>query len=150
MTKNIMKEAHKMTKEMKAQYPEINYSFQLGLNIQYLLEGDKEMTITTNYGANEQKVREAIKTADARTIGFALKAFEEALESEKVAAIIADVKARCEREGSFENLNSYAAHMLVADLNSYVTVRTGNKDLDSKMMVVLRKVLQSDLKVTVK
>ena len=44
MTRNMMQTAHKMTKEMKAQYPEINYSFQLGLNIQFLLEEEKEMT----------------------------------------------------------------------------------------------------------
>ena len=34
----IMKEAHRMTKELKAKYPEIDYNFQLGLCLQYLIE----------------------------------------------------------------------------------------------------------------
>lgn len=34
--KNIMKEAHKLTKEIKKEYPEVDYKFQLGLCISYL------------------------------------------------------------------------------------------------------------------
>ena len=41
MTKEIMKAAHKMTKEMKSVYNEIDYKLQLKLNIQYLLELSK-------------------------------------------------------------------------------------------------------------
>lgn len=41
----IMKEAHRMTKELKAKYPEIDYSFQLGLCISYLIEEYQEMDI---------------------------------------------------------------------------------------------------------
>ena len=29
--KNIMKEAHKIAKEIKAKYPNVDYKFQLGL-----------------------------------------------------------------------------------------------------------------------
>jgi hypothetical protein len=42
--KNIMKAAHKMAKEIRAEFPEVNYSFQLGLCISYLAkEGENEM-----------------------------------------------------------------------------------------------------------
>lgn len=41
----IMKEAHRMTKELKAKYPEIDYNFQLGLCISYLIEEYQEMDI---------------------------------------------------------------------------------------------------------
>lgn len=54
--KKIMKEAHKLTKEMKAKYPEINYQTQLGLFISYLLEEKKtQSTKRRNYGSFSKK-----------------------------------------------------------------------------------------------
>lgn len=43
--KNIMKEAHKMTKEIKREYPEVDYKAQLGICLSFLSknEGDVEM-----------------------------------------------------------------------------------------------------------
>ena len=41
--KNILKKAHKLTKEIKEEYPEIDYKAQLGICISYL---SKEETIT--------------------------------------------------------------------------------------------------------
>lgn len=43
--KNIMKKAHEMTRELKEKYPEINYQFQLGLCISYLLEEKEETAV---------------------------------------------------------------------------------------------------------
>ena len=45
--KNIMKEAHKLTREIKAEFPEVDYKFQLGICISYLSknEGVENMTI---------------------------------------------------------------------------------------------------------
>ena len=39
--KNIMKEAHKLTKEIKKEFPEVDYRFQLGLCISYLYKNEK-------------------------------------------------------------------------------------------------------------
>lgn len=41
--KEIMIKAHKMTKEIKNEYPEVDYKFQLGLCLAYLQEGGNEM-----------------------------------------------------------------------------------------------------------
>ena len=42
--KNVMKAAHKMAKEIKAEYPNVDYKFQLGLCISYLSKkGENEM-----------------------------------------------------------------------------------------------------------
>lgn len=51
--KELMIKAHKMTKEIKTQYPSIDYKFQLGLCLSYLQEeGGKEMIkYTTKNGA---------------------------------------------------------------------------------------------------
>lgn len=38
--KNVMKEAHKLTKEIKREYPNVDYKAQLGICISYLMEGD--------------------------------------------------------------------------------------------------------------
>ena len=44
MKRNLMKEAHKMTKKIKEQYPEVDYKAQLGLCLSFLSqEGGKEM-----------------------------------------------------------------------------------------------------------
>ena len=46
MKRNLMKEAHKMTKEIKEQYPEVDYQAQLGLCLSFLAqEGGQEMKI---------------------------------------------------------------------------------------------------------
>ena len=38
--KNVMKEAHKLTREIKAEFPEVDYKFQLGLCISYLSKNE--------------------------------------------------------------------------------------------------------------
>ena len=45
MKRNLMKEAHKLTKEIKKQYPEVDYKTQLGLCLSFLSQekGEKEM-----------------------------------------------------------------------------------------------------------
>ena len=44
MKRNLMKEAHKLTKEIKKQYPEVDYKTQLGLCLSFLSqEGGKVM-----------------------------------------------------------------------------------------------------------
>lgn len=41
--KQVMKKAHKMTKEIKKEYPEVDYRTQLGLCLSYLIKEEKEM-----------------------------------------------------------------------------------------------------------
>lgn len=44
LTSKIIKEAHKMAKEIKKQFPEVDYKFQFGLNLSYLLKkGENKM-----------------------------------------------------------------------------------------------------------
>lgn len=35
--KNLIKEAHRIAREIKREYPKVNYKFQFGLNVKYLL-----------------------------------------------------------------------------------------------------------------
>lgn len=64
LNKNLLKEAHKMTKEIKKEYPEVDYKAQLGICISYLankkevrqmaeLEGtEKQVEFATNIREN--------------------------------------------------------------------------------------------------
>ena len=54
-SKEIMIKAHKMVKDIKGQYPEINYQFQLGLCLSYLIEEGKSMS---------ERVEELMKEMD--------------------------------------------------------------------------------------
>ena len=52
MKRNLMKEAHEMTKEIKEQYPEVDYKFQLSLCLSFLSQnGGKEMLLKESYKA---------------------------------------------------------------------------------------------------
>lgn len=50
--KNLMKEAHKMTKGIKAKYENVDYKAQLGLCLSFLLENKEEVEMTK---AREEK-----------------------------------------------------------------------------------------------
>ena len=41
--KELMKKAHEITREIKAEYPEVDYKFQLGLCLSYLMKGNDNM-----------------------------------------------------------------------------------------------------------
>lgn len=49
----IMKEAHRLTREIKGEFPEVDYKTQLGLCISYLLEGIKGEDEMKNERVNE-------------------------------------------------------------------------------------------------
>lgn len=69
MTKEIMKKAHELTKEMKKQYPEINYQMQLGLNIQFLIELSSELNVekAQRMITNEKEVRQRYNGSNLST-----------------------------------------------------------------------------------
>lgn len=71
MKKNLMKEAHKMTKEIKEQYPEVDYQAQLGLCLSFLAqEGEQEMKIE---GKSEKQIKYAENCRDSRIAQFERK-----------------------------------------------------------------------------
>nr|DAM24334.1 MAG TPA: hypothetical protein [Caudoviricetes sp.] len=71
MKRNLMKEAHKMTKEIKEQYPEVDYQAQLGLCLSFLAqEGEQEMKIE---GKSEKQIKYAENCRDSRIAQFERK-----------------------------------------------------------------------------
>ena len=54
MKRNLMKEAHKMTKEIKEQYPEVDYQAQLGLCLSFLSQKKEEKEMVELKGSEKQ------------------------------------------------------------------------------------------------
>lgn len=50
--KNIMKEAHRLTKKIKAEFPNVDYKFQLGICISYLCENKKKEDVKMEFVKN--------------------------------------------------------------------------------------------------
>ena len=51
---NIMKEAHKLTREIKKEFPNIDYKFQLGLCISYLHKNKEAIKVLELKGTEKQ------------------------------------------------------------------------------------------------
>ena len=56
MKRNLMKEAHKLTKEIKKQYPEVDYKTQLGLCLSFLSQ-EKEGNEMVELKGTEKQVK---------------------------------------------------------------------------------------------
>lgn len=52
--KNVMKEAHKLAKEIKAEFPEVDYKAQLGICISYLSMNKGEVKMVELQGTEKQ------------------------------------------------------------------------------------------------
>ena len=74
--KELMRKAHQLTKEIKAEFPEVNYSAQLGLCITYLMKEGNEMK---ELKGSEKQVAwaEKIRTEQLNSLEFKAREFEE-------------------------------------------------------------------------
>ena len=73
MKKNLMKKAHEMAKEIKEQYPEVDYQAQLGLCLSFLSqeqEGEQEMK---ELKGTEKQVKYAEDCRETRIVQFERK-----------------------------------------------------------------------------
>ena len=71
MKRNLMKEAHKLTKEIKEQYPEVDYRTQLSLCLSFLAsKGGQEMKIE---GKSEKQIKYAEDCRAKRIVQFERK-----------------------------------------------------------------------------
>lgn len=93
LNKNLLKEAHKITKEIKKEYPEVNYKAQLGICISFLY--NKEVKGMVELKGTEKQVRwaEEIRKEmlDTKNIEMALNKFG-SHKSEKVQAVLSILK----------------------------------------------------------
>ncbi|ABG87889.1 hypothetical protein [Clostridium perfringens] len=74
----VMKEAHKMTKEIKKEFPEVDYKFQLGICMSYLLNRKGENEMVELQGSEKQvKWALSIREKTISTINEAINFLEE-------------------------------------------------------------------------
>jgi len=78
ITREIMIVAHKMTKEIKTEFAEVNYSFQLGLCMSYLAkEGVNKMLAIINGSEKQIAWAEKIRIEQIETMNKEAKYFVE-------------------------------------------------------------------------
>ena len=96
---NILKRAHQLTKEIKNQYPEVDYKAQLGICLTFLYD-NKEVKGMVELEGTEKQVRwaEEIRREmlDTKNIEMASNKFG-AMESEKVQAVLSILRNFKER-----------------------------------------------------
>ena len=81
----LMKEAHRLTKKIKNEFPEVNYKFQLGICMSYLLNGEGENEMVELQGSEKQvKWATDIRENTIKSIDRALEKLEE-IQSERVS-----------------------------------------------------------------
>lgn len=74
----LMKEAHRLTKKIKNEFPEVNYKFQLGICMSYLLNGEGENEMVELQGSEKQvKWALSIREKTISTINEAINFLEE-------------------------------------------------------------------------
>ena len=66
--KNVMKAAHKMAKEIKREYPEVNYKFQLGLCISYLSQNEGDDVEMVELKGSEKQIKWAEELREVVTM----------------------------------------------------------------------------------
>ncbi|WP_415287233.1 hypothetical protein [Clostridium perfringens] len=80
----VMKEAHRLTKEIKKEFPNVDYKFQLGICMSYLLNGEGENEMVELQGSEKQvKWATDIRENTIKNIERALERLEE-IQSERV------------------------------------------------------------------
>ncbi len=74
----VMKEAHRLTKEIKNEFPEVDYKFQLGICMSYLLNRKGENEMVELQGSEKQvKWALSIREKTISTINEAINFLEE-------------------------------------------------------------------------
>lgn len=74
--KELMIKAHKMTKEIKNEYPEVDYKFQLGLCLAYLQEEGSEKMVELKGSEKQIKWAEDIRKVVIEATKGAVEALE--------------------------------------------------------------------------
>ena len=80
--KELMVKAHKMTKEIKNEYPTVDYKFQLGLCLAYLYENEGEKEMVELKGSEKQiawakEIKEVVLEMAERTVEGATARYNE-------------------------------------------------------------------------
>lgn len=84
LNSKIVKEAHKMAKEIKREYPEVNYQVQFGLCLSYLLKGEENTMVELKGSEKQVKWAEDIKKELLNMVTDYKKSFNKSLNQRKI------------------------------------------------------------------
>ena len=94
--KELMVKAHKMTKEIKREYPEVDYKFQLGLCLAYL-QSEGEVKMVELKGSEKQvkwanDIREVVLLASRRNLELKQEFYNEKPNSKMRTRVLNEAK----------------------------------------------------------
>ena len=107
--KELFIKAHKMAREIKSQYPEVNYSFQFSLCLTYLKE-KKDNEMVELKGTEKQVAwAEKIRAEQINNLKFSIKDFKTkgmlAFILEKMEVLLAEIEVKDSAKWWIENKN---------------------------------------------
>lgn len=145
--KNIMKEAHRLTKEIKKEFPEVDYKTQLGICLSFLSkEGDKSMKysfkagngVNVEIGINNEYRVDYLKVGDVVLTDKVVKDYSIICNTEMIVinqklakrvGVNAQLKIRINNDSLIEKMNEAVEYRH----NEYVKL-TGKTDKYYKML----------------
>ena len=136
--KNVMKEAHKMTKEIKIEYPEVNYKFQLGLCISYLSKNKGDVEMVELKGSEKQVIwAEKIRNFVAIEI---LEAIEKNTFEEKQLDKVESVKKDMNNDSAVWWIETFGFKCVDYDNARPIVNYLNNKPSRKTMSMIMRQI----------
>ena len=136
--KNVMKEAHKMTKEIKIEYPEVNYKFQLGLCISYLSKNKGDVEMVELKGSEKQVIwAEKIRNFVAIEI---LEAIEKNTFEEKQLDKVESVKKDMNNDSAVWWIETFGFKCVDYDNARPIANYLNNKPSRKTMSMIMRQI----------
>ncbi len=124
----LARKAHELTREIKKEYPEVNYSFQFGLEMKCLLSQKEEENKVVELKGSKKQVAWAEKIRDEKMEDW--KKEQENLKDAENKKYVAELTAAAERIFTVENASNWI------DMRNASIVRLARMDMKKQLMLV--------------
>lgn len=128
-TGELIRKAHKETRNMKKEFPIVTYKFQFGLEMSYLLSQIKEVeNIMVELKGSEKQIAWAEKIRDEKMKEW--KREQESLKDAENKGYVTELTAAAKRIFSVENASNWI------DMRNASIVRLARMDMKKQLMLV--------------
>ena len=125
----IVRKAHKEPKKMKKEFPEIDYQFQFGLEMQYLLSEIKEVeNVMVELRGSKKQIAWAEDIRNEKMEDW--KKEQENLKDAENKKYVAELTAAAERIFSVENASNWI------DMRNHSIISLARADMKKQLMMV--------------
>ncbi len=124
--KKLASDAHKMAKEIKREYPEVDYKFQFGLDVKYLLSKIEEVeNIMVELVGSEKQIAWAEKIRSEKMAAWEKE--KEDMKDAKNQKYVAELTSATERIFSIESASNWI------DLKDHSIISLARADMKKKL-----------------